>query len=82
MAPVQSFLSPAHNLNFFPSGQIFVCLFVCCSIHFHVRAKWFELMNTEEEEVDEEERRKRKREQGLEENPVKVKKIKLKVAKW
>ena len=59
-----------------------ICLFVCLLLNsFFFRAKWFELMNTEEEEVDEEEGQKRKREEG-DENSIKVKKIKLKIARW
>ena len=72
------------RLNFFPRGWIFVCFsFVCCYIFFHLRAKWFELMNTEEEveKEEDEEVMKRKREEEEDAN-VKVKKIKLKVAKW
>ena len=47
-----------------------------------LRAKWFELMNTEEAEaVEEEEGHKRKREDKAE-DAVKVKKIKLKVTRW
>ena len=38
-------------------------------------------MNTEEEVVDEEEAKKRKREEG-EKNANKIKRIKLKIAKW
>ena len=47
-----------------------------------LRAKWFELMNTEEAEaVEEEGGHKRKREDKAE-DAVKVKKIKLKVTRW
>ena len=46
-----------------------------------LRAKWFELMNTEEVKEEEEEGNKRKREDKTE-DAVKVKKIKLKVTRW